>query len=162
MTRALRASRPNCTIDSWRQDSPHFQQSGTGAIRKYYNYFRVTPMLEPLDMLGEQWTLKEEAASPGYYAATLGKRIRCELTVGPKSAIHRYTFPQAPDARVVIDFSSGGLQIEHGQTVPMRAKLQAVGANALRGEVVVEGVPLAVYIECDAPGCGSRCGTTDA
>ena len=27
----------------------HFQQSGTGAIRKYYNYFRVTPMLEPLD-----------------------------------------------------------------------------------------------------------------
>ncbi len=22
----------------------HFQQSGTGAIRKYYNYFRVTPM----------------------------------------------------------------------------------------------------------------------
>ena len=30
----------------------HFQQSGTGAIRKYYNYFRVTPMLEPLDTLG--------------------------------------------------------------------------------------------------------------
>ena len=30
----------------------HFQQSGTGAIRKYYNYFRVTPMLEPLDALG--------------------------------------------------------------------------------------------------------------
>jgi hypothetical protein len=30
----------------------HFQQSGTGAIRKY-NYFRVTPMLEPLDSLPE-------------------------------------------------------------------------------------------------------------
>ena len=29
----------------------HFQQSGTGAIRKYYNYFRVTPMLDPLDDL---------------------------------------------------------------------------------------------------------------
>ena len=29
----------------------HFQQSGTGAILKYYNYFRVTPMLEPLDAL---------------------------------------------------------------------------------------------------------------
>ena len=34
--------------------SRHFQQSGTGAIRKYYNYFRVTPMLEPLDDLGHQ------------------------------------------------------------------------------------------------------------
>ena len=32
----------------------HFQQSGTGAIRKYYNYFRVTPMLDPLDALGTQ------------------------------------------------------------------------------------------------------------
>ena len=25
----------------------HFQQSGTGAIRKYYNYVRVTPMVAP-------------------------------------------------------------------------------------------------------------------
>ncbi len=33
----------------------HFQQSGTGAIRKYYNYFRVTPMMEPLDGLGTAW-----------------------------------------------------------------------------------------------------------
>ncbi len=30
----------------------HFQQSGTGAIRKYYNYFRVTPMLEPARCAG--------------------------------------------------------------------------------------------------------------
>ena len=30
----------------------HFQQSGTGAIRKYYNYVRVTPMVQPLDELG--------------------------------------------------------------------------------------------------------------
>ena len=40
----------------------HFQQSGTGAIRKYYNYFRVTPMLEPLDALGTTWDLVEEHA----------------------------------------------------------------------------------------------------
>src|SRR3954454_17586004 len=25
----------------------HFHQSGTGAIRKYYNYVRVTPMVQP-------------------------------------------------------------------------------------------------------------------
>src|SRR6476620_8218277 len=40
----------------------HFQQSGTGAIRKYYNYFRVTPMLDPLDCLGNSWTLSDEVA----------------------------------------------------------------------------------------------------
>lgn len=130
----------------------HFQQSGTGAIRKYYNYLRVTPMLEPLDELGRVWALRNEEASPGYYRSELSSGVECELTVGPKSAIHRYTFPASPDARVVIDFSNGGLDIEHGETVPMRANLQTVGPNAVQGEVVVEGVPLAVHIECDAPG----------
>ena len=130
----------------------HFQQSGTGAIRKYYNYLRVTPMLEPLDELGRVWALRDEQASPGYYRTTLSSGVACELTVGPKSAVHRYTFSASPDARVVIDFSNGGLDIEHGETVPMRAHLQTVGANAVQGEIVVEGVPLAVHIECDAPG----------
>lgn len=80
----------------------HFQQSGTGAIRKYYNYFRVTPMLEPLDALGRSWSLSDEEASPGRYAATLGSGVRTELTVGPKSAVHRYTFPRHRDARLQI------------------------------------------------------------
>jgi hypothetical protein len=77
----------------------HFQQSGTGAIRKYYNYLRVTPMVDPLDDLGTHWTLHDEDAEPGYYTATLSNGIRCELTVGPKSTVHRYTFPAHSDAR---------------------------------------------------------------
>lgn len=129
----------------------HFQQSGTGAIRKYYNYFRVTPMLEPLDALDTLWDLHDEVATPGYYAATLGTGARCELTVGPKSAVHRYTFPAHPDARVVMDVSLGGLAIDHGRTVPMRARLAAVGPDAVQGEIVVEGVPLAFHLHCDAP-----------
>ncbi len=129
----------------------HFQQSGTGAIRKYYNYIRVTPMLGPLDELGTTWALRDEQAEPGYYRASLGDGLGCEITVGPKSAIHRYRFPRSKDARIVIDLSSGGLGIEHGRTVPMRAHLETVAPGIAQGEVVVEGVPLAVYIECDAP-----------
>jgi putative alpha-1,2-mannosidase len=129
----------------------HFQQSGTGAIRKYYNYFRVTPMLDPLDLLDERWDLLDEVASPGYYATTLGNGIRSELTVGPKSAVHRYTFPEHRDSRIVIDFSLGGLAIEHGRTVPMRARLEATSQSSAQGEIVVEGVPLAVHLEWDAP-----------
>ena len=139
----------------------HFQQSGTGAIRKYYNYFRVTPMLDPLDELGSRWNLHDERAEPGYYASTLelddtdatsqSRRIRCELTVGPKSAVHRYTFPAHDSARLVVDFSHGGLEIEHGQTVPTRAGLQVVEPGVVQGEVVVEGAPLAVHIEFDTP-----------
>jgi predicted alpha-1,2-mannosidase len=130
----------------------HFQQSGTGAIRKYYNYFRVTPMLEPLDELDRYWDLTGEVAEPGYYAATLSSGIRSELTVGPKSSVHRYTFPWSPDSRIVLDLSLGGLAIEHGRTVPMRARLESPMAGVARGEIVVEGVPLAFHLECDAPG----------
>ena len=129
----------------------HFQQSGTGAIRKYYNYLRVTPMVDPLDDLGTQWTLRDESAEPGYYTATLGNGIRCELTVGPKSAVHRYTFPAHGDARLVVDFSLGGLAIEHGRTVPTRARLGVIEPGVANGEIVVEGAPLAVHIECDTP-----------
>ena len=112
----------------------HFQQSGTGAIRKYYNYFRVTPMLEPLDALGTSWPITDEDAEPGYYAATLSSGIRCELTVGPKSAVHRYTFPAHRDARLVVDFSLGGLAIPYGATVPLRAHLSrsAPGSRTAR------------------------------
>ena len=129
----------------------HFQQSGTGAIRKYYNYFRVTPMLLPLDDLGQLWDLDDEVAEPGYYAATLASGIRCEITVGPKSAVHRYTFPRHRNARLVIDFSQGGLAIPHGATVPLRAHLQTLAPGVAQGEVVMEGAPLAVHVECDTP-----------
>jgi putative alpha-1,2-mannosidase len=130
----------------------HFQQSGTGAIRKYYNYVRVTPMLTPLDDLGTAWDLRDERAEPGFYGATLGNGVRCEITVGPKSAVHRYTFPAATDARVVVDLSLGGLAIEHGATVPLRAQLAAIDPGAAHGQITVEGAPLAVHMECDAAG----------
>jgi putative alpha-1,2-mannosidase len=129
----------------------HFQQSGTGAIRKYYNYFRVTPMVEPLDALGRLWDLTDETAEPGLYSATLDSGVRAELTVGPKSAIHRYTFPENPRARVVIDFSLGGLSIPYGATIPLRAHLETLEPGVAQGEIVVEGTPIAVYIECDTP-----------
>jgi putative alpha-1,2-mannosidase len=127
----------------------HFQQSGTGAIRKYYNYFRVTPMLEPLDALGNTWELTDEEAEPGYYACTLSSGIRCELTVGPRSAVHRYTFPAHRDARLVIDFSMGGLAIPYGATVPLRSHLEALGPGVAQAETVVEGAPLATHVEFD-------------
>lgn len=130
----------------------HFQQSGTGAIRKYYNYLRVTPMLQPLDHLDQRWALHDEQASPGYYAATLDTGIRCELTVGPTTAVHRYTFPSHDSARVVVDLSLGGLAIEHGRTVPIRARLESLGPGLAQGTVVMEGVPLSVFVEIDSPG----------
>lgn len=129
----------------------HFQQSGTGAIRKYYNYLRVTPMMSPLDDLGTSWPISDEFAEPGYYAATLGNGVRCEITVGPKSAVHRYTFPEHRDARIVVDASHGGLAIDRGETVPLRASLESVSPGVAAGDVVMEGVPVCFHVECDTP-----------
>ncbi|WP_114559720.1 glycoside hydrolase domain-containing protein [Desertihabitans aurantiacus] len=130
----------------------HFQQSGTGAIRKYYNYFRVTPMLEPLDALGTTWPVRDEVARPGFWAGTLGSGIRCELTVGPKSAVHRYIFPASERARVVVDASIGGLALPHSRTVPLRAHLAMLAPGVAEGEITVEGVPLATHVQVHAPG----------
>lgn len=130
----------------------HFQQSGTGAIRKYYNYVRVTPMTLPLDELGTTWELTSERAEPGCYSATLSSGVTAEITVGPKSAVHRYTFPAHTNARVVVDLSMGGLAIPYGATVPLRAHLQSLPHGIAQGEIVVEGAPLAIHMECEAPG----------
>ena len=96
------------------------------------------------------WDLLDERAEPGYYACTLSSGIRCELTVGPRSAVHRYTFPASRDARIVIDFSMGGLAIPYGSTVPLRSHLEAIGPGVAQAETVVEGAPLATHVECDA------------
>ncbi|MCU7730499.1 GH92 family glycosyl hydrolase [Actinoplanes sp. KI2] len=130
----------------------HFQQSGTGAIRKYYNYVRVTPMVQPLDALGESWALQNEVAEAGYYSATLATGVRCEITVGAKVAVHRYTFPEHRSARVVVDLSCGGLAIDLGRTVPLRAQVESMGRGRAQGTVVMEGVPLSVHLEADTPG----------
>jgi putative alpha-1,2-mannosidase len=130
----------------------HFQQSGTGAIRKYYNYVRVTPMIQPLDALGDAWRLDDERAAAGYYAATLDNGVRCEVTVGEKVAVHRYTFPENRSSRIVVDLSCGGLAIPHGRTVPLRASVENLGRGRAQGTVVLEGVPLSVYLEVRCSG----------
>ena len=130
----------------------HFQQSGTGAIRKYYNYVRVTPMVQPLDALGQAWPLHDEEARAGYYAARLSTGVRCEITVGTKVAIHRYTFPEHRSARLVVDLSCGGLAIDQGRTIPLRAQVEVIGHGRAQGTVVMEGVPLSVAMEVDSPG----------
>ncbi|MEE8602484.1 glycoside hydrolase domain-containing protein [Euzebya tangerina] len=129
----------------------HFHQSGTGAIRKYYNYLRVTPMTAPLDDLGARWRVTAEAASPGWYQATLDNGIICDLTVGPRSAVHRYTFPATESPRVVLDCAHGGLAIDQGETVPLRGDVAVLDPASAAGTVVMEGVPVSFHATCDAP-----------
>ena len=141
----------------------HFQQSGTGAIRKYYNYLRVTPMVEPLDDLGESWDAARRdgrarllRGDPGHRACT------ARSPSGEKVAVHRYTFPETRSARVVLDFSCGGLAIEHGRTVPLRAHVESMGYGRAQG-TDRDGGRAAVGVPRGATArTGGRCSGTTA
>jgi putative alpha-1,2-mannosidase len=50
----------------------------------------------------------------------------------------------------VIDFSMGGLAIPYGATVPLRAHIESLAPGIAQAEIVVEGAPLAVHLECEA------------
>lgn len=91
----------------------HLHQSGTGAIRYYYNYAITTPFYGDLANSFTSLPLENEQAEPGYYRATLGD-IACELTVDAGVALHRYTF-QNGGGRVAIDFSNDGLDRRFGE-----------------------------------------------
>lgn len=50
-----------------------------------------------------------EIVRPGYYSVPLERYgIQAELTATPRVGVHRYTFPAADDAAVVIDLQNGG------------------------------------------------------
>jgi predicted alpha-1,2-mannosidase len=50
----------------------------------------------------------EEEACPGYYAVRLKDYdINAELTVTPRTGLHRYTFPESDSAHILIDLKHG-------------------------------------------------------
>ncbi|RSK47527.1 GH92 family glycosyl hydrolase [Hymenobacter rigui] len=55
---------------------------------------------------GQSYAKSTERASPGYYAVTLGNRVRVELASTERVALHRYTYPTA-QARLLVDLQHG-------------------------------------------------------
>ena len=131
----------------------HFQQSGTGRIRMYYNYFLTTPLSgDALEGLGERHLLDQEDARPGYYAGTFGSdSIRFETTCTKRTALHRYRFPEGKAGKVAIDLSSGGLLIDGMKTFPEKAKGKFRDPSICTGRVTIEGIPFHFHIQCTTP-----------
>ncbi len=134
----------------------HFQQSGTGDMRIFYNHARVTPFTGTVDAAirelsaGTRWRLEDERASPGYYSARLSELgITAELTAAAKSVCHRYTYPVAESAGILVDLSTNGVDVEGRCAQPTEAYLEKVGASCAEGKVVINGIPLYVYLELD-------------
>ncbi|MEM6749563.1 MAG: glycoside hydrolase domain-containing protein [Planctomycetota bacterium] len=128
----------------------HFHQTGTGAIRKYYNYVHVTPTTAGFESVGRQYTLEDEAASPGYYRCRFGETgVVAEVTAAPRAVVYRYTFPKAARSNILIDCAQGGIASPYGRTVPTLADVEVTSHNTAQARLVVEGVALYVHIELD-------------
>lgn len=115
---ALPFSMVNLSPDVTRTDSPggyssnvpivgfsHNHMSGMGVKRGFGNLL-VLPQVGKI-VLNDSAAIKDEVASPGYYAANLVESgIRAELTVSAKSGVHQYTFPKGETPRIMINVSS--------------------------------------------------------
>jgi len=50
----------------------------------------------------------KESASPGYYKVILDRYdIKVELTASERSGLHKYTFPESSESRIIIDLGEG-------------------------------------------------------
>ena len=80
-----------------------------------------------------------EIARPGYYSIPLTRYgIRAELTATNRVGVHRYTFPESPDAGIVIDLMNGGCWDR-----PMETHIEKV--NPSTGEPDKNGTALRGY-----------------
>lgn len=131
----------------------HFQQSGTGRIRQYYNYFLTTPLTrDGLEGLGTRHHLVNEKAKPGFYAGKFEESgVTFEATCTKRTAVHRYCFPSDATGKVAVDFSSGGLLIEGMGVYPEKAKATFLNPNTCQGRVIIEGIPFYFHLECTTP-----------
>ncbi|MCG8598775.1 MAG: glycoside hydrolase family 92 protein [Verrucomicrobiales bacterium] len=128
----------------------HFQQSGTGRIRMYYNYFLTTPLTGTgLEGLGEPYPLEQEEARPGFYSGRLGGiGVDFEVTCTKRTALHRYHFPENCRGKVAVNLTSGGLLIDGMESYPEKAKARAIDLNTYRGRVLIEGIPFYFHLKC--------------
>lgn len=133
----------------------HLHNSGTGAIRYYYNYVLTTPFYgEDISVIDEGQPLENEEARPGYYKAKLGD-ILCEMTIEGGVAIHRYTFG-SDGGRIAIDFSNNGLSKVFGEDYYSDVKepeIDIVSNNEIVFSGEFSGVRLyfCVRAECGSP-----------
>lgn len=83
----------------------HTHLSGTGVSD--YGDILLMPALAENNLAKKTYATgfshRREQASAGYYAVELNNGIRAELTATTRTGIHRYTFPKAGSAYLVLD-----------------------------------------------------------
>ncbi|MDA3865759.1 MAG: hypothetical protein PF489_03295 [Salinivirgaceae bacterium] len=83
----------------------HNHQSGCGMNRGHGNIL-VMPQVGALNLHPKEM-VKDEIASPGYYAATFAESgIRAEVSLSARCGVHLYTFKKGQKARILLDVTA--------------------------------------------------------
>jgi predicted alpha-1,2-mannosidase len=122
----------------------HNHSSGTGGTARYGNLL-VAPQTGPLDLgvLTAGAAVKDESAAPGYYRATfVSSGVQAELTTAARSGVHRFTFPAAGSARLLLDISATRNTAPVGRPPSSRntaAQARVVSDRSFEGQASFEG-----------------------
>lgn len=112
----------------------HLSGTGCGGLGDILLMPVVGATAFDVDAYTSPFSHANETAKPGYYKVFLDKPgVTAELTASPRVGVHRYSYPQSGDCRVVLD-------LRHGIQNDVRdTYLQVVGKNEVAGYRVSDG-----------------------
>ncbi len=129
----------------------HIQQDGTGYIDTFYNYAVVSPYTGALAHSADPRDFDGERAEPGYYACRDSlSGADCEVTVTPRAALHRISFP-GEGGRISVDFSNDGLYDDGNLTRSPAggAMLSLISGGEVAVEVELHKLRLWFYLKAE-------------
>lgn len=118
----------------------HFHVSGTGNVKNFYNYFKISPLpyAAVSGVKPESVEMVKEHAEPGYYSCLTKNNILTELTVSKSGAAHRYSGVKS----IIFDVTHGGLRVldeEPYISIPEDISIQCDGTSCY-GFIVMRGL----------------------
>lgn len=119
----------------------HVHVSGTGGGAKYGNIL-VMPFTGKYSQEDLSSPGGGESASPGYYSVDLSRyNVKAELTTTRRVGLHRYTFPESDESRLLIDaghFLSSSAPWNEDQKL-VGSEIEVVSDRVVRGYSRVRG-----------------------
>jgi len=129
----------------------HTHLEGPGGSHNGYSQVLLMPRVGAVRTVRQEYASPfdhaTEVVSPGYYSVVLADSgIQAELSATRRCGVHRYTFPAAMDAHVLVDLA-------HTRGEPVGGHVEVVGADTVRGRAVHQVNPLVAWAVGDyAPG----------
>lgn len=90
---------------------------------------------EDMSGYGSFFSHDKETVKPGYYSVVLDKyNVKAELTTTPRVGFHKYTFPSANDAHILVDLADGV-----GWDKPIKTFIKKINETTIVGYRLSEG-----------------------